>query len=478
MLLLVLPAAEEIEHGIFLGAGGFCTVTELMDVVLLSSSSPPENNQQTGDDDDGDAIPTAARSKEDPSSSPATMTTTTSKRRLSNATSTSNSTDGINPKNIKNNTTSNKRKEQEVENKNLAGHLVPADNSTSTISNTTSSTSTSSLPPNRPSFASQHSFIQDRSFIAQYHQRDGHARYAIKMLSKSTLAGRNSRKAPDHKKFIAGVVDLAMEVKYLSIIQHPHIIKMRGISKSHPCSESFFIILDRLYDTLSDRMKGWKKVQKRMSGLGSIRDLKGTKKEQAMGERLVVAYNICSALQFLHQNNIIYRDLKPDNIGFDVRDDVKIFDFGLAAEMHSSILVEGSNTYKLTAESGSPRYMAPEVALGQPYNHLADVYSFSLLLWEMCMVKTPFAGYDFETLNKTVFKGRNRPELNSKWNKPLRDVMEKCWSHRISDRLECDEIMTLLNEEIINAYGGDGSIVDSLNASSKTEASMIVKRAN
>ena len=145
-------------------------------------------------------------------------------------------------------------------------------------------------------------FIQDRSFIAKNHQRDGHARYAIKMLSKSTLAGKKTNVASDHKRFIAGVVDLAMEVKYLSIIQHPHIIKMRGIAQTHPCSGSFFIILDRLYDTLSERMKGWKKQQKRMSGLGSILDLKGSKKEQALGQRLVVAYNICSALHFLHQN--------------------------------------------------------------------------------------------------------------------------------------------------------------------------------
>jgi hypothetical protein len=171
-------------------------------------------------------------------------------------------------------------------------------NSTSTVTST--STSFSSSHP--PSFVSQNSIIQDRSFIAKYHQRDGHARYAIKMLSKSTLSGRNSNKSPDHKKFIAGVVDLALEVKYLSIIQHPHIIKMRGISKTHPCSDSFFIILDRLYDTLSDRIKGWKNLQRRLSGLGTIRDLKGTKKEQALGERLVAAYNICSALQFLHQN--------------------------------------------------------------------------------------------------------------------------------------------------------------------------------
>lgn len=174
--------------------------------------------------------------------------------------------------------------------------------------------------------------------------------------------------------------------------------------------------------------------------------------------------------------SIIYRDLKPDNIGFDVRDDVKIFDFGLAAEMHPSLRVEGTNTYKLTAESGSPRYMAPEVALGKPYNHLVDVYSFSLLLWEICTVKVPFANYDFETLNKKVFRGSDRPEINLKWNMPLRTVMKKCWSQNIGHRLEIEEIMNVLGEEIVAAHGGDEKILDNLNISSKTEASVIRTR--
>ena len=54
--------------------------------------------------------------------------------------------------------------------------------------------------------------------------------------------------------------------------------------------------------------------------------------------------------------SIVYRDLKPDNIGFDVRGDVKIFDFGLAKEFNpANVLDDG--TYKLTGDTGSPRYM-------------------------------------------------------------------------------------------------------------------------
>ena len=56
---------------------------------------------------------------------------------------------------------------------------------------------------------------------------------------------------------------------------------------------------------------------------------------------------------------IIYRDLKPDNIGFDVRGDVKIFDLGLAREVDMRKKLE-DGTFHLTGDTGSLRYMAPE----------------------------------------------------------------------------------------------------------------------
>ena len=75
---------------------------------------------------------------------------------------------------------------------------------------------------------------------------------------------------------------------------------MRAISNADPCSSDFFIVLDRLYDTLSDRIKGWKKEKRRTSGLGSLKDIKGKKKEEELGKRMIIAYEICSALNFMH----------------------------------------------------------------------------------------------------------------------------------------------------------------------------------
>ena len=93
--------------------------------------------------------------------------------------------------------------------------------------------------------------VQDRNYMAQRYirQKDGQstARYALKKLSAE------HRKDPE--RFVAGVIDLALEARFLAILKHPHIIKMRAFSNASPCSDSFFVVLDRLYDTLSDRLQ-------------------------------------------------------------------------------------------------------------------------------------------------------------------------------------------------------------------------------
>lgn len=75
--------------------------------------------------------------------------------------------------------------------------------------------------------------------------------------------------------------------------------------------------------------------------------------------------------------SVIYRDLKPSNIGFDVRDDAKLFDFGLAIEFQPEAVENGN--YKLTGMTGTMRYMAPEVALSHSYTEKADVFSFGIM---------------------------------------------------------------------------------------------------
>ena len=98
----------------------------------------------------------------------------------------------------------------------------------------------------------------------------------------------------DPQHFVCGVIDLAMEVKFLSILRHPHIIKMRAMADVHHCSSDFFILLDRLDLTLTKQVAEWKKGMP--SGFGQKE-----KKKELFCERLIVGYDICSALGHLHE---------------------------------------------------------------------------------------------------------------------------------------------------------------------------------
>jgi serine/threonine protein kinase len=191
-----------------------------------------------------------------------------------------------------------------------------------------------------------------RSFMRKHCQRDnGQSRYAMKILRPEIL------KDPT-KLYYQGVMDMQSETRLLSSIQHPHIIKMRAIAKGGGCHEDYFLVLDRLYDVLEVRVKIWARQSNRNSGmLGKlVLDRKGRKRAHLWQDRIVAAHDLASALAYLHSRRIIHRDLKSDNIGFDIRGDIKIFDFGLARELPPPDQANNDGAWKMTGSTGTPRY--------------------------------------------------------------------------------------------------------------------------
>ena len=82
--------------------------------------------------------------------------------------------------------------------------------------------------------------------------------------------------------------------------------------------------------------------------------------------------------------SILYRDLKPDNLGMDKEGSIKIFDFGMATELFfKSCDRFGPDEYNATAYTGTLRYMSPENLFGKPYGLPSDIYSFALVLYEV-----------------------------------------------------------------------------------------------
>jgi len=164
---------------------------------------------------------------------------------------------------------------------------------------------------------------ESREFIADHCFRNGgDSRYAIKVLSKETIQ--------DSESYPQAVMDLAVEARILSCLtDHPNIVKLRATCRGDPFAESpdYFILLDRLHDTLEVRMKKWRQERDRLNTIRTRlfrRDLMGIKKGALYEKRLLVALDLSSALAYIHRSRIIHRDLKPDNMGFDGRGDIKV----------------------------------------------------------------------------------------------------------------------------------------------------------
>jgi len=292
----------------------------------------------------------------------------------------------------------------------------------------------------------------ERQFIHDHCRRDnGDFRYAIKMLSPEVLM--------DAGLSIQGIYDMSIETRIMSDVEHTNIVKARAIAKVSPfIGETFFIMMDRLYDTLGQRIQRWAKDEKRSKSLiGKLDRKKKKKKSETHLKKVMSAYDLSDAIGYLHSRGIIYRDLKPENIGFDIRDDIKLFDFGLATEMKEDRKA-GHDTYKLTGMTGSPRYMSNEVGNEEPYNEKSDVYSFAILFWEMLSTKCSFDGYTMKSLCEEVWNGPMvRPVIEPSWSESIKQLLTSTWDANFRERPDFGTITEDLRKEIVELRGGDDS---------------------
>lgn len=143
-------------------------------------------------------------------------------------------------------------------------------------------------------------------------------------------------------------------------------------------------------------------------------------RDLTLKQMIDLCMKLCEGLDFLHQNNIVHRDVKPGNFLFS-RDgtQVKIVDFGLSKS-------SASWRTRWMKESGGTRlYMSPEQLYKKKLDPRSDIFSFGITMYELFAGRHPCNGGDARLIQKQICSARYRWEPPSKFNKEMPSAMDK-----------------------------------------------------
>mmetsp|Transcript_47581 Transcript_47581/g.53228 ORF Transcript_47581/g.53228 Transcript_47581/m.53228 type:complete len:1033 (+) Transcript_47581:50-3148(+) len=291
--------------------------------------------------------------------------------------------------------------------------------------------------------------------------------YAVKLVRQDMLSDTKKRRA---------AVDMASEAKMLSALSHPNIIRIRGVLGYLERPGQYGIIMDKLRGTLQGQIQVWSKLNQEeqlpkaapsstptllervpqwMCTSHEKRKLVTLQRQSAFwAERMEAVLDVAHAMRYIHQKRILFRDLKPENVGLMQHNKYVLFDFGLARELKESDRLDPAyNNHdryrKTTGLTGSRLFMAPEVARCKPYGFSADVFSFSILFWEVFALQEVFPDL---TMNKhfqyVIKRGRRPASLAHLLPEELNTMLTSSWSSSPPDRPTFESICDILSTEI------------------------------
>jgi hypothetical protein len=175
---------------------------------------------------------------------------------------------------------------------------------------------------------------------------------------------------------------------------------------------------------------------------GSLYDLLQNKQEISWGLRAQIAVDIASGLAYLHDQQIVHRDLKSMNVLLSDNLRAKINDFGL-----SKIKTESQATTANTKKGiGTTRWMAPELFDDEPSNTAAsDVYSFAMVLWELTSRSIPYAKLTTDIQVARQIERGNKEKISDDCPSELSQIITACWETKPKHRLTSSQAAEQLN---------------------------------
>lgn len=250
-----------------------------------------------------------------------------------------------------------------------------------------------------------------------------HAKVYEGKYKNQTVAIKVIRQGETPEEIAKRETRFAREVAMLARVQHKNLVKFIGA-----CKEPMMVIVTEL-----------------LLG-GTLRKYLLNMRPRCLELRVAIGFalDIARAMECIHSHGIIHRDLKPENLILTAdHKTVKLADFGLAREE--------SLTEMMTAETGTYRWMAPELystvtlrhGEKKHYNHKVDAYSFAIVLWELIHNKLPFEGMsNLQAAYAAAFKNV-RPSADD-LPKDLAMIVTSCWQEDPNARPNFNQIIQML----------------------------------
>ena len=152
--------------------------------------------------------------------------------------------------------------------------------------------------------------------------------------------------------------------------------------------------------------------------------------------------DICLGLKEIHSQNLIHRDLKPDNLFITSDEKIKIGDFGIAKQLNNA------NEYAKT-QVGTMLYMAPEIINGEKYNNKVDMWSLGCIIHELCTLNYCFSGLSINELIKKITNVKHEKINSSLYGSFMQKLIDSLLDQDPHKRPKTDEILNSVRMHIV-----------------------------
>jgi serine/threonine protein kinase len=222
------------------------------------------------------------------------------------------------------------------------------------------------------------------------------------------------------------IADFRQEISVLKSLRHPNIVLLLAYSTT----ENYECLISELMKcSLLDVFKSHMVQGTRMTAR----------------QQIIYATQLAQGMNYLHtcKPPIIHRDLKPANLLIDHSGVLKISDFGLS-KVRPDPGKNETEAFVMTGETGSYRFMAPEVFRHEQYNETVDIYSYAMILFYLLIGRPPWPNLAGVDAVRRASEEGDRPTIPRDLDQRMQNLLKECWDDNPKVRPPFEAILEVL----------------------------------